>query len=276
MEEGSIVLERAALPQELGLAPAQMEAVFQAVREAWFGARPHPVPGALLLEEPRGELLMHVAATPEEAEQLIRFANARRAFLLCTDLSQPSDLRERLRQHGFRLYHVGQTFLYKEEAGPPRGLGRALTPARPQPAVRIETIPHSLLPIWSEVCRRAFGQRVDAATALSEKEMAWAGMGDRARWYLAWSDGIPVATAILLQLEQAAQILAVGTLPGMRGRGIASALMRRLIADWQVERKGFLFLDTEPDGDAARLYQGLGFVSGYRRELWIPRSIDPA
>lgn len=261
--------ERAALPPELGLAPAQMEAVFQAVREAWFGARPHPVPGALLLEEPRGELLMHVAATPEEAEQLIRLAIARRAFLLCTDLSQPSDLRERLRAHGFRLYHVGQTFLYADAAQPlPVGRGR------PQPAVRIERISHALLPIWSEVCRRAFGQRVDSATALAEKEMAWAGMGERARWYLAWSEGIPVATAILLQFEQAAQILAVGTLPGMRGRGIASALMRRLIADWQVERKGFLFLDTEPDGDAARLYKGLGFVTGYRRELWIPRSIE--
>lgn len=257
--------ERAALPQDLGLAPARMEAVFQAVREAWFGARPHPVPGALLLEEPRGELLMHVAATPAQAERLIQLAIARRAFMLCTELSQPTDLRERLRQHGFRLYHVGQTFLYAQASE-----SRAAAPVRPNVAVRIETIPRTLLPVWSEVCRRAFGQRVDAATALAEKESAWAGMGDQARWYLAWSDGIPVATAILLQLEQAAQILAVGTLPGMRGRGIASALMRRLIRDWQAERQGFLFLDTEPEGDAARLYQGLGFVPGYRRELWIP------
>lgn len=268
--------ERAAQPKDLGVAPAEMEAVFQTVREAWFGARPHVVPGATLLEEPRGELLMHVDATPDQADRLIQLAIARRAFLLCTDLSQPSDLRERLRLQGFRLYHVGQTFLYRADpagaAAPWRS--RSSQEARPQPAVRIETIPRTLLPVWSEVCRRAFGQRVDPATALAEKEMAWVGMGEQARWYLAWSDGIPVATAILFQMEQAAQILAVGTLPGMRGRGIASALMRRLIADWQDQGKGFLFLDTEPEGEAARLYQGLGFAPVYRRELWIPRSID--
>lgn len=271
-------MQQMRLPRDLSVAPQQMESVFQAVREAWFGAKPHPVPGALLLEEPRGELLMHVQATPDQAEQLIKMAIARHAFLLCTDLSQPPDLRERLRHHAFRLYHVGETFLYTANESAVALERNRLRPSldrrRPQPAVRIETIPRSLLPVWSEVCRRSFGQRVDSATALAEKEMAWDGMGEQARWYLAWSDGIPVATAILLQLPDAAQILAVGTLPGMRGRGIASALMRRLIQDWQKERQGFLFLDTEPDGDAARLYKGLGFMPVYRRELWIPRSVE--
>lgn len=247
-----------------GAVPWQMERVFQRVREAWFGAKPHPLEGALLLEEPRGELLMHLDGSPEQAERLLRMASKRRAFVLVTDLSRPLDLRERLRHHGFGLYHVGETFRYEPGRAPKVGAHRPLA------NLRIETISHALLPLWSEVCRRAFGGRADQSVALAEKERAWRGMGEQARWYLAWCDGLPVATAILLQLEGVAQVLAVGTLPAMRGRGIASAMMRRLIRDWQVEQEGFLFLDTEPDGAAARLYQGLGFLPVYRRELWVP------
>jgi ribosomal protein S18 acetylase RimI-like enzyme len=264
--------ERSLRPASLSAIPQQMERVFQAVRQAWFGGRARPVPGALLLEEPRGELLMHVRATPDEADQLLQMATARHSFLLRTDWSEPPDLRERLLDHAFHLYHVGETFLYLEGEASRRNLPRRRRPQSNSLAVRIETIPRSRLPVWSEVCRRAFGQRVDASTALAEKEMAWEGMGDRARWYLAWADGIPVATGILLQMEEAAQVLAVGTLPGMRGRGIASSLMRRLIQDWQACGQGFLFLDTEPGGAAARLYQGLGFMPLYRRELWMPRA----
>jgi GNAT superfamily N-acetyltransferase len=243
-----------------------MERVFQRVREDWFGAQPRLIQGAVLLAEPRGELIMHVNATLEEADDLLALALQRRSFVLLTDWSRPADLGERLRRRGFRLYHVGETFLWPNEVVRPRH------ERRQAPAVRVEVIPRSLLPIWSEVCRRSFLQRVDPAAALAEKETAWEGMGDRARWYLGWSDGIPVATAILVQTEAAAQVLAVGTLPGMRGRGIASALMRRVIHDWQSQAQGqsFLFLDTESGGEAARLYQGLGFQPLYRRELWIP------
>lgn len=257
--------ERAALPQvQERLRAAQMERVFQRVRQEWFGAEPHALPGALLLTEPRGEIMTQIDASPAEVEGLLDLAVHRRSFVLRTDWSQPADLGERLRRRGFRLYHVGETYLWPSDQP-------ALHSSRkPAPAVRVERITRELLPIWSEVCRRAFGQRIEPAAALAEKEAAWDGMGERATWYLGWADGIPVATAILLQAPEAAQLLAVSTLPGMRGRGIASLLLRRAIQDWQAAGNGFLFLDTEPGSDAARLYQGLGFRRLYRRELWIP------
>jgi GNAT superfamily N-acetyltransferase len=264
--------ERSLAAHEAILA-AQMEGVFQEVREAWFGARPEPVGGALALREERGELWMHLDAQPDEVDALLAAAAARGACLVRTPFSRPTDLADRLPRRGFRLHQVGETFVWTGEGAGPTG-GRR--PRVGWPRLRrvadptIQVIDRGLLPTWTEVCRRAFGQRITPAEALAEKERAWDGMGERARWYLAWVEGIPVATAMLYQSARAAQVLAVGTLPGMRGRGIATALMRRLTADWQAQGSGFLFLDTDPDGQAASLYRTLGFRPVYRREVWIP------
>jgi len=95
-------------------------------------------------------------------------------------------------------------------------------------------------------------------------------MGGRALWYLARLGQVPVGTAILYLGEQAAQILAVGTRPGYRRRGVATALVRRAIADFRARGRGVLFLDTWPGSGAERLYLRLGFQRAYIRTMYAP------
>ena len=141
--------------------------------------------------------------------------------------------------------------------------------------VRVEQITEQELPAWNQVCWRAFDSRGSLEHSLKEKLAAFRSMGAAANWYLARAGEEPAGTAILYQAEDAAQVLAVGTLPAYRDRGIASALVRRIIADWQAGGSGLLFLDTAPGSAAERLYQRLGFRQAYRREIYGPTRFSP-
>jgi GNAT superfamily N-acetyltransferase len=254
-----------------------MEQVMMAVRRHWFGAEVVPLNGATAVVEPGGQLWTCVDCDEERADQLVAAARRAQAYVVATSLSRPLDLAQRLRQARFRLVQRHGAYVFQPELA-----DQAVPPRRPSPLwhrlwwrsaarpVTVRAISAAELPTWNRVCWRAFGRKGSEAQALREKEAAYRNIGDAGRWYLATVGGIPVGTAMVYQDALAAQVLAVGTLPSFRGRGVATALLRHLIREWREYGHGFLFLDTTPGGAAERLYCKHGFVAAYVREVYAP------
>lgn len=279
----------------------EMEEVLLEMRRIWFGGEVRPFHGGILLKEVEGELISLVRANPTVADRLTQEARQRRAHVVETPFSRPPDLALQLRRAGFRLVMRQGAYLYVPEeaegpAGPSGGEGpagsRPEPPEQPRPEtagqriyrwlrghqrsrvrapLTIEPITPAELPVWNRICWEVFGPRgVPEARSLQEKERAFANMGSRGLWYLARVGQEPVGITILYRGERGSQILAVGTLPRYRRHGVASALVRRAISDWQHSGRGFLFLDTRPGSEAERLYQRLGFVQAYIRSIYAP------
>lgn len=253
-----------------------MERVLLEQRRIWFDARTWQTAAACWCTESEGELVMLVDASPAEADNLITEARRRRAFVVSTPFSHPEDLAQRLVQAGMRRVQAQGTYIYRGGPTLPpqparRGFSLAgLLGARPGPLpVDVETIGLPGLAIWNKACYRAFAPRgVSEFESLTEKTRALRNMGEAGSWYLATHQGQAVGTAIRYQGQGAAIVMAVGTDPRWRGRGIATALMQAIVADHSRQGHGFLFLDTQPGGNAERLYLQLGFVPAYVREVY--------
>jgi len=261
-----------------------MERVIMSVRRLWFGAELQPRGCATAVMEHGSELLMCVDGEGEQVEELLACGARLGSFVVSTSLSHPSDLPLRLRQAGFTTVQRQAAYtldiaayqaMRRKGAEPTRSrglFGFLLRPARVEPEVHL--IGENDLPSWNGVCWRAFGSKGTEAASLREKVQAFRAMGTAAWWYLATIGGRPAGTAILYQEGDVAQVLAVGTHPSFQSRGVASAIMHRVIRDWQ-GRGGFLFLDTAPGSVAERLYVKLGFRQAYLREIWAPVRQDP-
>ncbi|HYG57379.1 MAG TPA: GNAT family N-acetyltransferase [Symbiobacteriaceae bacterium] len=260
-----------------------MERVIMAVRRLWFRAELIPRGCATAVVEEGGELLMCIDDDGDRLTDLLPRAARRGALVMATSLSRPEDLSDRLiragfapgQQQGAYVLDVDAYRSYKPPVPRAAGKGQGLwgylrRPAPFQVEVEVEAIGEADLPGWNHVCWRAFDPRMSETASLREKQHAFRTMGSRARWYMATAGGRPVGTAILYQEREAAQVLAVGTLPGYRGRGVATAVMRQLIGDWLQNPEGFLFLDTTMGSAAERLYLGMGFRLVYTRQLFAP------
>lgn len=257
-----------------------MEELMLDVRRDWFGARVVPLGHAIAVTEAGGEMVMCVNEDGPGADRLIAEAARRGAYVVATDYSRPPDLGARLRLAGFSPVQRNATYVLDQTAyaeGLPAeqpevrrsGLLQLLR-RRERPAVSVQIIDENDLRAWNGVCWRAFGARYTEAASLLDKQAAFHNMGGAARWYLATVAGRPAGTAIVYQGDEAAQVLAVGTLPSLQGRGVATAVMRRLLTDWLQDGHGFLFLDTTPGSGAERLYLKLGFMPAYLREVYAP------
>jgi len=257
-----------------------MEEVILDVRRDWFGARVVSLGRAVAVLEAGGEMVTAIDEDGPGADRLIAEAARRSAFVVATDFSRPADLGARLRRAGFAPVQRHATYILDETAfqssrdpDPPvdrrTGLLHLLR-RRERPAVAVHRISEAELHVWNGVCWRAFGARYSEAASLLDKQSAFRNMGADASWYLATVAGRPAGTAIIYQGDEAAQVLAVGTLPSLQGCGVATAIMRHLIVNWQQEGHGFLFLDTSPGSGAERLYLKLGFVPAYLREVYAP------
>lgn len=255
-----------------------LERTILTVRRLWFDAREVPLGGASAVIEPGGELLMLVDGDAARAEELAGVAAARNACVVVTSYTRPENLASRLRDQGFRCLLRHGVYVFEPRA--PRRIGAAERPSglfglirrlRSQPPLTVQRVVHpEQLCDWNEVCWRAFGSRGTVEDSHAEKRRAFERMGARASWYLASCGGRPAGTAILFENEGVGQILAVGTLPGLRGRGIATALLTRILSDWDERRGGLLFLDTRQGSNAERLYLRFGFRFAYLRELFGP------
>ncbi|MDB4897420.1 MAG: family acetyltransferase [Firmicutes bacterium] len=261
-----------------------MERAILLIRQLWFGAREASMGPASLIVEPGGEMVMFLDGPDAAVDAVIAEAAGRGAYITATSLSRPHDLPERLAEAGFRpvlrqaaYVWDGQGVAAAPAPTPPpvrRGLFGLLGGRRQLPGVVVRQIDAAELPAWNAICWRAFGARGNEADALHEKRHAFRTMGTSARWYLATVGGRPAGTAILHQTPDLGQVLAVGTDPGSRGQGVATAVMRRLVQDWQQDGSGFLFLDTTPGSPAEQLYLRIGFRQAYVREVYAPHLLD--
>lgn len=79
------------------------------------------------------------------------------------------------------------------------------------------------------------------------------------RWFSVTGDGRPVTLGALLVLEETGFVDHVVTFPGARRRGHAEALTRRLVAEASAMGAARTYLLADPEGDAARIYERVGF-----------------
>ncbi len=109
-------------------------------------------------------------------------------------------------------------------------------------------------------------ETLDQLAALEREVMIPAGK----RWFVVRDDdGRAVAYAALLVFEGVAEVDHVVTFPHVRRRGHATALVRRLLAEADAAGAELTFLLAEPGGQAARLYERIGFRGAGHLASWI-------
>ena len=89
------------------------------------------------------------------------------------------------------------------------------------------------------------------------------------RWFSVIDRGRRVALAALLMLERTAFIDHVVTFPEARRRGHAGALTRRLVSEAAAMGADRTFLLAEPEGDAVRVYDRIGFERVTHLASWL-------
>jgi len=155
--------------------------------------------------------------------------------------------------------------------GAPRSMGLALTDLRP---------PDRALPEGAELVEgdlREVARINDLAYAIDAD--GWGAAIDRAPDLpidscMATIDGEPVSCAMVLSGEDDACVTAVATLPEQRGKGLASAIVARLLGDARDRGVGTGTLQASRAG--APVYERLGFADVGFIEMWeLREASDP-
>jgi len=82
-------------------------------------------------------------------------------------------------------------------------------------------------------------------------------------------DGVPAGFALSRIIADEAELLLLATMPAMRRRGVAAALLRSVIADAVEQGARKLHLEVREGNDAIKLYQGTAFIKvGERRDYY--------
>ena len=89
------------------------------------------------------------------------------------------------------------------------------------------------------------------------------------RWFSVLDGGRRVALAALLVLEGTAFVDHVVTFPEARRRGHAGALTRRLVSEAAAMGAERTYLLAEPEGDAVRVYDRIGFERVTHLASWL-------
>lgn len=113
---------------------------------------------------------------------------------------------------------------------------------------------------FARLANACFRLPMDFASAAYENPEAWR---HPLTMWTAWENGRVVASAATVAAHGALGIYSVGTLPELRGRGYAEAVMRRAIAEARARgAAGPLVLQSSPAG--LNLYRKLGFKTTTR------------
>ncbi len=127
--------------------------------------------------------------------------------------------------------------------------------------VQVESSPATDYGTWSDVMCRSF----DFPPATGEVGRP-ALVAPQVRRYLVRVDGVSAGTALLYSQFGMGYIDLVGTLPGHRRQGVASALVARAAADSASLGNRWTALETTTGSGAERLYKRLGFRTVYHRQ----------
>ncbi len=203
--------------------------------------------------------VVQVDAAPGDVDRLVDAAldHFRRQAFDCaftlTPLDRPADLGERLLGRGFDLALRATAMLCDRPAEPLRA-----------PEVEVVVPEAGDYGPWAPVWCRSFDLPPEAGelgrTVLDIP---------RVRLYLARRGGEPAGTALLYSDHGMGYVDLVGTLPGHRRRGVASALVARAAADSAALGNRWTTLETEPDSGAERVYRRRGFRRAHLRPRYV-------
>jgi ribosomal protein S18 acetylase RimI-like enzyme len=184
--------------------------------------------------------------------------------------SAPTDLGDRLVEHGLTLLEDEPDMAIRLDGhAPPATLDGRLELRTVDDDPRGVEVAHA---VAAEVFGIADGVTAEFVRALAD-------MGPEARsafrTYLAVDDGVPVGTAAMALAGGAAGIYNVAVVERHRGRGLATALTLRALAD--AEALGYRVAVLGAAEIAYRLYRRIGFreVCRSRLYLWSPSDADP-
>jgi GNAT superfamily N-acetyltransferase len=113
---------------------------------------------------------------------------------------------------------------------------------------------------WTdEPAPREYGVAMESAYGLPPGAFSGAidDLGSELRWYVAFTDGAPVACAATCERDRVCGFYAVGTVPEARGGGLCSRLMRRAMADAAARGCEVAVLQASKMGEP--VYARLGF-----------------
>jgi len=134
----------------------------------------------------------------------------------------------------------------------------------------------SLLDVWTDVSMKGFGVPVFLREALLDM-YGKASQYNGTNSYLGYFQGKPAGVCGLVSFNDVGGIFTVGTAPEYRGKGVATALLQRAIADSLRIGDNLLYLITTKGSDAERLYTSLGFQVAYthrRYELQLKKNSE--
>ncbi|PJK29797.1 ribosomal-protein-alanine N-acetyltransferase [Minwuia thermotolerans] len=130
-------------------------------------------------------------------------------------------------------------------------------------AIRITRDPALLAALHAACFADAWNEKAFAGILAMPGTLGW----------IAALDGAPAGFAVVRQAADEAEIISVGVVPEMRGRGMAGQLIRR--AARGLENCATLFLEVSEHNRAARrLYRSLGFNEVGRRPKYYDNGAD--
>lgn len=217
-----------------------------------------------------GKLAMLPEAAPQTLAEIKRyFAERRRQTTIClTPFSEPKGLQELLKRNGFEpVYH--DAWMYFEG-----------DPAEPQlPAgVSIKTISDvETMRVFVDTFNRAYSG-ADAREPYGKAPPEWGetllksfGAQRRGRqvdYYLLCRDSRPASVLLTSAIDNYAGIYSIGTIPEMRGQGLASVLTLYAVRRLMERGEKVIFLQTEERSYNQKLYSSLGFATRWVAEAW--------
>lgn len=224
----------------------------------WQGAEMADLGPAKLVKVPvpNGNVLTEVQAQPDQRRELLQLARQYRAQVMITPATTPRGLERYLRWNGFSRNR--SSLILGCQRDQVRDLAR--------PGVAVRPVTEAEIPAWHRVFTTAFSLPAGMiSSAEDSSRQAFRRMADSSRWFLGSLDGEDAGCCVLYTEGELGLLLAVGTVPQARRRGVAATVLSHALRTWREAGGAWLFLETGPDNVARQLYRKAGFRAGYRR-----------
>lgn len=180
-----------------------------------------------------------------EADRILGEVSLSHRNLVLDDVAAAERLASRFVALGYRWDRL-LTMVYRHE------------PDRAPDAQVAEVEVDPFLPIVAEAIRHesyATSEEVVDQLAGHRRVLAEAG----ARFFVAYADGVPASRCELYTGDGIAQVEDVGTLESHRGRGLASAVVLRAVAEARSAGCDLIYLHADEEDWPRHLYRKLGF-----------------
>ena len=164
--------------------------------------------------------------------------------------TEPADLGEHLISHGFTA--DGPALMMAVDLQTLKADTRTLSDLNV-----IEVKDTNNLKIWTNVCARGFGGTPQSETAHFRWFSTIMESGLPMRFYLAYLDGVPVATSELILAAGVAGIDRVATVPEARNQGIGYAVTLHPLLE--AREMGYRAGTIQANEAGARVYRRMGF-----------------